>query len=139
MYQNMFRKLAVIMTVAMTSFALLINPVHAESFSFDYIDYSQLSDIYDATQEMVNSAGEVVDTFVDVMDKAEDIITIVTVGGTAICVIGSIASTTVFPPAAAILPYCSAIGIIDSGQAVTKAVKKPKQARRAWNILNHAF
>ena len=125
-----------------TSFILFVNPVRAESFTLDSIDYSQLSDLYNNTQEIVNSAEEFVDVFVDIMDKAEDIITIVTVGGTAVCVVGSVASTSIFPPAAAILPYCSAIGILDSSNAVTKVIKKPQQAKQAkqvWNIFSHAF
>ena len=82
---------------------------------------------------------KVIENVGDAVETVEDIIKIVSVGGTAICVIGGVASTSIFPPAAAILPYCSAIGIVDTGNAVTKAIKKPEQARRAWNILSHAF
>ena len=138
----MLRQLTAIVMVFCTSFILFVNPVRAESFTFDSIDYSQLSDLYNNTQEIVNSAEEFVDVFVDIMDKAEDIITIVTIGGTAVCVVGSVASTSIFPPAAAILPYCSAIGILDSSNAVTKVIKKPEQAKQAkqvWDIFSHAF
>ena len=138
----MLRQLTAIVMVFCTSFILFVNPVRAESFTLDSIDYSQLSDLYNNTQEIVNSAEEFVDVFVDIMDKAEDIITIVTIGGTAVCVVGSVASTSIFPPAAAILPYCSAIGILDSSNAVTKVIKKPQQAKQAkqvWNIFSHAF
>ena len=135
----MFRKLTAIITIFVTSFVLFVNPVRAEAFSFDFIDYSQLSSIYGATQEMVNNAGETMNSVGEALETAEDIIEIVTIGGTAICIVGSIASTSFFPPAAAILPYCSAIGIIDSGNAVTKVIKKPKQAKQAWNLFSHAF
>ena len=125
----MFRKLTAIITVFITSFVLFVNPVRAESLPVNFIDYNQVSSIYDTTKEIVDTLG-------DVMETVGDIVEIVTIGGTAICIASSIVSTTVLPPAAALLPYCSAIGIVDSGHAVTKVIKKPKKALR---ILKYAF
>ena len=99
------------------------------SFNDNFIDYNQLSSMYNTTKEVVG-------TVEDTMETVGNIVEIVTVGGTIICITGSIASTTVLPPAAALLPYCSAIGILDSGHAVTKVVKKPT---KALSILSHAF
>jgi len=94
-----------------------------------FTDYNQLSGIYVTTKEVVNTVG-------DAMEIAEDIVEVVTIGGTAICMVSSIASTTILPPAAALLPYCSAIGILDSGHAVTKVINKPK---KVLHVLGHAF
>ena len=99
------------------------------------IDLNQLPSIQLTAQEIVNSVEGLVETVEGVVEIAGDVFEIVTIGGTTICLVSGIASTSVFPPAAAILPYCSAIGIIDSGNAVTKMVKKPKQAKQAWNKL----
>lgn len=80
-----------------------------------------------------NSAVETIGDNVDpAMETAEDIIEVATV----VCIVGSITSTTILPPAAAILPYCSAIGILDGGNATTKMIK---QRKKAWNAMSHVF
>ena len=143
----MFRKFAVILTAFITSFFLLASPVRAEGIfpNFNFNTGSQ-STIYDA-QEMLANIGDVINQtgnqvansanqIGDVINQAGEIIEVVTLTGTVICVVGSVASTTVLPPAAAILPYCSAIGILDGGNAATKMINKPK---KAWNVLSHVL
>ena len=133
----MFRKFTVIITTFITSFFLLASPVRAEGIfpSFDFNNDNQSLNIY-STQEILNNVGGTVETLGNTMETIGDIIEVVTIGGTAICIVGSVASTTVFPPAAAILPYCSAIGILDGGSTATKVIKKQKTA---WNVLSHVF
>ena len=127
----MLRKFAVIVTTFITSFFLLASPVRAENIfpDFNLANEFQSSSIYDSTQEIIDNLGGAV-------EAVGDVIEVITVGGTIICIAGSIASTTVLPPAAAILPYCSAIGILDGGNAATKVIKKPKTA---WNVLKYVF
>ncbi|MEM8828170.1 MAG: hypothetical protein AAGE96_02300 [Cyanobacteria bacterium P01_G01_bin.19] len=131
----MFRKFAVVITAFIASFFLLVSPVRAESIFSNFNNNSQALNIYN-TKELLNNIGAAAETLGNTMETVEDIIEVVTIGGTAICIVGSVASTTVFPPAATILPYCSAVGILDGGSTVTKVIKKPK---RAWNVLSHVF
>ena len=133
----MFHKFAVIITAFVTSFFLLAGPVRAEGIfsNFNLNSDDQSLNIYD-TREMLVNAGNAVDQIENVIDQVGEIIEVVTLTGTVVCIVGSVASTTVLPPAAALLPYCSAIGILDGGNAATKVIRKPK---RAWNVLNHVF
>ncbi len=123
----MFRQLTAIITVFITSFVLFVSPVRAESLPVNSVNYNQVSSSYSNKKEIVNTVEDIIHT---VSDATE----IVIGGGTIICVAGSLASSTIFPPAAALLPYCPAIGVA-GGVEVVKTIKPAKALR----ILKYAF
>lgn len=141
----MLRQITTIFIVISISLVAFINPVKAESVSIQYLDYNQLVSVYNGTKDFIHRANDIVDTVEELVDsvdrvaekagvvanKVENVIEIVTVSGTAICIVSSVASTTVLPSAAVILPYCSAVGILDSGNALAVAQNK----RTIWNVL----
>ena len=82
---------------------------------------SAIDKVENATEATVSTIGNLARTTANTVvtiagttvNTAENVIRIVRAGGTIICITGDLVGTAFFPPAAMLLPYCSAIEILN--------------------------
>ena len=122
----MFRKFIAIITICVINFLFLVNPVRAESIPNNNFHRNNRV----AHNSVLNNPDIWSDPFVKSLSDNAKITAGTAIGEAIVCYSIDGIATVAFPPAAALSPFCSAIGAVGGGSAIVKGVKPAKYLLR---------